>query len=312
VLILDDGSRDATVQRAREAGADHILSHPSNRGLAATFKDALEAAVARGADIIVNTDADNHYDQSRIPELIRPILERKADLVIGSRKINELAGMPLLNRILNPLASAITASLAGLPRVDVSTGFRAYTREAALRINVFSEHTYTHTTLISAADQHLAIVDVPIKARARSVSDHRRRADHCRIPGWHSRICRLRDWLGAQTARGVAIPCTKVSIRSRRVWPLAKRTADCAAVCRSDDRARSVVGYGQQLFHVSGEQMRVLIISLVKLNAPELVVGDEEDVRTVGKPHRTAYGRGKTRNELPHTAREVDGPYFKC
>lgn len=165
VLVLNDGSTDNTVKRAREAGADVIISHKRNKGLAKTFSDALEEAVRLGADIIVNTDGDNHYNQSKIPELIAPIIEGRADLVIGSRKVNELEGMPFLNKYLNMLASFITSRLAGLPSVDISTGFRAYTREAALRIAVYSNHTYTHTTLLSAHDQKLIIVEVPIKAR---------------------------------------------------------------------------------------------------------------------------------------------------
>lgn len=166
ILVMDDGSTDDTVRIARDAGANHVISHPQNKGLATTFKRALEEAVARGADIIVNTDADNHYDQSRIPDLIRPILDRKADMVIGGRMVDTLDHMPWRNKYGNRLGSYITSKLAGLPSVmDVSTGFRAYTRDAALRINVFSGHTYTHTTLISAADQRLTIVEVPIRAR---------------------------------------------------------------------------------------------------------------------------------------------------
>ncbi|MBI3120486.1 MAG: glycosyltransferase family 2 protein [Candidatus Kerfeldbacteria bacterium] len=165
VLVYDDGSSDGTSDVARASGADDVLRHPKNKGLAVTFRDLLNEALRRGADIIVNTDADNHYDQSKIPELIAPILEQQAELVIGSRKVEELSTMPFWNRILNRIGSFITTRMAKLPPVDVSTGFRAYSREAAMRIHVFSNHTYTHTTLISAADQRIAIVEVPIKAR---------------------------------------------------------------------------------------------------------------------------------------------------
>ncbi|MFC1662938.1 glycosyltransferase family 2 protein [Patescibacteria group bacterium] len=166
VLVIDDGSRDRTVEVARSAGADRVISHPANKGLAKTFKDGIEQALKMDADIIVNTDADNHYDQSRIPDLVNPIVRKKADVVIGSRKIKELEDMPLANKQGNRLGSYITSKLAGLSEVvDVSTGFRAYNREAALRINVYSDHTYTHSTLISAADQRLKIVEVPIRAR---------------------------------------------------------------------------------------------------------------------------------------------------
>lgn len=165
VLVLDDGSSDATVERAREAGAEHILRHKTNLGLAKTFRDALDEALKRGADVIVNTDGDNHYDQSKISDLLRPILENRADIVIGSRKIRELDHMPLVNKYGNIFGSFINRKLFGFPDVDLSTGFRAYTRDAAMRINVFSNHTYVHTTLLSALDARLVIVEAPIRAR---------------------------------------------------------------------------------------------------------------------------------------------------
>lgn len=165
VLVLDDGSRDKTAEVAKAAGADYIFTHKRNKGLAQTFKDALEYAVRLGADIIVNTDADNHYDQSRIPELIQPILQGKADITIGSRKVEELEHMPFLNKHLNRVGSFVMTKWAGIPKLDVSTGFRGYTKEAAMRLGVYSTHTYSHTTLLSAQDLKLITVEVPIKAR---------------------------------------------------------------------------------------------------------------------------------------------------
>ncbi|HLD21802.1 MAG TPA: glycosyltransferase family 2 protein [Patescibacteria group bacterium] len=165
VLVYDDGSTDGTADVARQAGAEYVISHVKNKGLAITFKDALWEALKREADIIVNTDADNHYDQTRIPDLIAPILQEKADITIGSRKVAELDRMPFWNRHLNRLGSYILTKWMGMPRYDVSTGFRAYTRDAALQIGVYSLHTYVHTTLLSAHDLHLNIIEVPIKAR---------------------------------------------------------------------------------------------------------------------------------------------------
>ncbi len=164
VLVLDDGSRDETVERALEAGADYVISNRLNRGLAAAFKTALQEAVARGADIIVNTDADNHYDQTRIPELIAPLLSHDADIAVGSRMIDSLPMKPA-NKYGNKAANFIMQRLLRLPDIDVSTGFRAYTRNAAMRLNVLSDHTYTHETLINALDQRLSIVNVPVEAR---------------------------------------------------------------------------------------------------------------------------------------------------
>jgi len=165
VLVLNDGSSDQTVSVAKEAGADYVVSNNENKGLAYTFRRALEEALGRGADIIVNTDADNHYNQSRIPELVKPILENKADLVIGSRQVKNLKKMPLANRYGNLLGSWLVCKLSKLPKLDVSSGFRAYSREAAQKINVLSSYTYTHETLIQAQDQKLKILEIPIPAR---------------------------------------------------------------------------------------------------------------------------------------------------
>jgi glycosyltransferase involved in cell wall biosynthesis len=164
VLVLDDGSRDDTVREALRAGADYVVSNRINRGLAATFKTALQEAIVRGADIIVNTDADNHYDQTRIAELVQPLLRREADITIGSRLIDQLR-MKKANKYGNKVANFLMQRALAIPDVDVSTGFRGYTREAAMKLNVLSDHTYTHETLINALDQRLRIVNVPIAAR---------------------------------------------------------------------------------------------------------------------------------------------------
>jgi glycosyltransferase involved in cell wall biosynthesis len=165
VLVLDDGSTDSTVTTAWAAGADYVISHKWRLGLARTFRDAIDAALSRGADVIVNTDADNHYDQSRIPELIAPIVVGQADIVVGSRGVRQVK-MKASHRWGNVIGSAMVRGLAGLPRdIDVSSGFRAYDREAAMRMNVIAGYTYTHETLIAAMEQGMTIVDVAIPAR---------------------------------------------------------------------------------------------------------------------------------------------------
>ncbi|MBU1167383.1 glycosyltransferase family 2 protein [Patescibacteria group bacterium] len=166
VLILDDGSTDKTVQVAKEAGADFILSNPQKMGLARTFKRALEEALNREADIIVNTDGDNHYDQSKIPELIKPILDKKAEIVIGNRNIWELKKMPLVKKLGNSMGSWFVRTIARIPlKVDASSGYRAYSKNAALRLNILSDHTYAHETLIQAHDHGLALECIDIPAR---------------------------------------------------------------------------------------------------------------------------------------------------
>lgn len=166
ILLADDGSQDKTVERAQEAGADFIISHP-NRGLALNFKMALEEALKLGADIIVNIDADGQYDSEEIPKLIKPILERRAEIVLGDRQIRKLSWMSFGNKYGNILGSWFLRKLTGLNIIDASTGFRAFTREAALRLSVMTRHTYTHETLIQAADQDLPMAQVPVEFRRR-------------------------------------------------------------------------------------------------------------------------------------------------
>jgi glycosyltransferase involved in cell wall biosynthesis len=163
--VLDDGSTDGTVTTAWAAGADYVISHNRRLGLARTFRDAVDAALAKGADVIVNTDADNHYDQSRIPDLIAPIVAGRADIVVGSRGVKQVR-MRASHKYGNMVGSTMVRKLVGLPDdIDVSSGFRAYDREAAMRMNVIAGYTYTHETLIAAMEQGMTIVDVPIPAR---------------------------------------------------------------------------------------------------------------------------------------------------
>jgi glycosyltransferase involved in cell wall biosynthesis len=164
VLVLDDGSHDGTVDVALAAGADYVISNGLNRGLAYTFQRAINEALARGADVIVNTDADNHYDQTRIPDLIAPILNHQADIVVGSRVLERLK-MRWANKQGNRVANFVMQRMLGIPGVDVSSGYRAYSREAALSLNVLSGHTYTHETLFNALDHRLRIVSLPLEAR---------------------------------------------------------------------------------------------------------------------------------------------------
>jgi len=166
VLVYDDGSTDRTSEEARAAGADYVLRHTRNRGLAVTFRDALDAALHLGADVIVNTDADDHYDQSRIPDLVEPIVEGQADIVVGSRALGELRDMPFSRKWGNRLANWVFQFLYRLPKgTDISSGFRGYSREAALRLTITSKYTYAHESLIVAKDHNLLIVSTTIPAK---------------------------------------------------------------------------------------------------------------------------------------------------
>jgi glycosyltransferase involved in cell wall biosynthesis len=162
-LIVNDGSTDDTAAVARANGVDHIVSFSKNQGLARVFMAGLDACLKRGADVIVNTDADNQYNARDIPLLVRPILDRKADLVIGARPISEIQHFRFMKKQLQRLGSWVVrlASKTNIP--DAPSGFRAMSREAALRLNVFNDYTYTLETIIQAGQKNMAIISVPVR-----------------------------------------------------------------------------------------------------------------------------------------------------
>lgn len=166
ILIVDDGSTDLTVPLALRLGADHIVRHTNNKGLARTFRSGVEAALALGADIIVNTDGDNQYAGRDIPKLIQPILDGEADIVIGDRQTDAIAHFSPLKKALQRLGSRMVrlASRTGVP--DTVSGFRAMSREAALQINIVSPFSYTIEMLIQAGRKGLAVTSVPIATNA--------------------------------------------------------------------------------------------------------------------------------------------------
>ncbi len=168
VLVINDGSTDGTEAIARKAGTV-VLSHKQNQGLAKTFKDGLDyALLLLRADIIVNTDADFQYNQKQIPLLVQPILDGKADVVLGSRFLGNIEFMPFQNKIGNRLASWAVSLVAGIPMSDGQTGFRAFSKEAALRLTVLSQYTYTQETILQAANARLRILEIPVDFRKRS------------------------------------------------------------------------------------------------------------------------------------------------
>ena len=162
VLIVNDGSSDRTVDVARQAGVDHIVTHRANFGLAQAFATGLDASLKLGADLIVNTDADNQYQGADIAALIGPLLAGEADLVIGDRQTDSIEEFSWFKRRLQRWGSALVRKLSGTEVRDAVSGFRAYTREAALQINVVSEFSYTVETVIQTGNKALAVVSVPI------------------------------------------------------------------------------------------------------------------------------------------------------
>lgn len=167
VIVIDDGSRDNTVGEAKAAGADLIHRFKANRGLAQAFKKGIDLALEMGAEVIVNIDADGQYDPEEIPKLYTPIIEGKADVVLGSRFMGWIEWMPRSKRIGNKIASKVTSFLTGTSLTDSQTGFRAFSREAALSFNVLSKYTYVQETIIQAALKGMTIMEVPIKFKKR-------------------------------------------------------------------------------------------------------------------------------------------------
>ena len=162
-LVIDDGSTDHTVEVARNLGAEHIVRHSGNKGLGMAFQTGLTACLQLGADIIVNTDGDNQYPGSQIPDLIAPILAGEADFVIGDRQTNSIEHFSWVKKLLQRLGSATVRYVSGTSVPDAASGFRALSREAALRINVFTGYTYTVETIIQAGKKNLTVRHIPMK-----------------------------------------------------------------------------------------------------------------------------------------------------
>ena len=166
ILIIDDGSSDRTVAVARELGVNHVVQHTNNKGLARTFRTGLDACLALGADIIVNTDGDNQYDARDIAKLIQPIIEGTADIVVGDRQTQDIDHFSPLKRRLQVLGSRAVRALSGTNVPDTVSGFRAISKRAALQLNIISPFSYTIEMLIQAGRKNLAVASVPISTNA--------------------------------------------------------------------------------------------------------------------------------------------------
>jgi glycosyltransferase involved in cell wall biosynthesis len=167
-LVIDDGSSDRTVEVARELGVDHVVSHGRNRGLAAAFMTGIDACLRAGADVIVNTDADNQYQGSSIPDLIAPVLAGSAEMVVGERPIASIDDFSPMKKALQRLGSSVVRRFSGTGVRDAASGFRAYTRDAAMQVQVFGKYTYTMETIVQAGWNGLAIESVPIRVNPKT------------------------------------------------------------------------------------------------------------------------------------------------
>jgi len=179
-LVVDDGSTDGTADVARQHGVNHVVRLPANRGLARAFSTGLDACLRLGADIIVNTDADNQYRGEDIPALVQPILERRAEMVVGDRQVMRIAEFSWTKRWLQRLGSWVVRRASDTDIPDTTSGFRAISREAALRLFVHDEYTYTLETLIQAGQERLPLAHVPITTNPKTRPSRLMRS----IPGY--------------------------------------------------------------------------------------------------------------------------------
>jgi glycosyltransferase involved in cell wall biosynthesis len=162
ILVIDDGSSDRTVEIARGLGVTHIVRHASNMGLARSFRDGLDYALLHGADIVVNTDGDNQYPQEMIGELVQPILRGEAEIVVADRQTAKIAHFSPFKKLMQRFGSWVVNKAAGTTLPDAASGFRAYSREAAIRLNVVTKFSYCMETIIQAGNKRLAITSIPI------------------------------------------------------------------------------------------------------------------------------------------------------
>ena len=167
-LVIDDGSTDRTVEVARAHGVDHIVKLTNNKGLASAFQAGLDASLKLGADVVVNTDADNQYSADAIPALVAPVVAGEADMVVGDRDVMSIEHFSLVKKRLQKLGSWVLRRASGTTVPDATSGFRAYNREAALRLTVVSKFTYTLESLIQAGKSLVAVTHAPVKTNAKT------------------------------------------------------------------------------------------------------------------------------------------------
>jgi glycosyltransferase involved in cell wall biosynthesis len=161
-LVIDDGSSDRTVEVARSHGVDHVVKLTQNRGLASAFQAGIDACLKLGADVIVNTDADNQYSAADIPKLVEPIVAGHADMVVGNREVTRIEHFSRSKKVLQRIGSSVIGKLSGTGVPDATSGFRAYNREAAIQLIVVSQFTYTLESLIAAGKMQIAVDHVPV------------------------------------------------------------------------------------------------------------------------------------------------------
>ncbi|HET9174530.1 MAG TPA: glycosyltransferase family 2 protein [Candidatus Saccharimonadales bacterium] len=178
LLVIDDGSKDRTVEIANQCGVHHIIRHARNQGLGRSFHDGAQLALHLGVDILVNTDGDNQYPQDRIPDLIQPIIDGNADMVIADRQTATIQHFSYGKKLLQKWGSHVVNNAAGTNVPDAASGFRAYSREALIQLNTITRFSYTMETIIQAGNKRLAITSVPVKTNAKTRESRLFRSTH--------------------------------------------------------------------------------------------------------------------------------------
>lgn len=168
ILVIDDGSTDRTVEVARAHGVRHVVQHSRNQGLARSFRDGVDYALAHGADVVVNTDGDNQYPQDRIPDLVAPVVEGRADIVIADRQTATIAHFSPFKKLMQRVGSGVVNFAADTQLPDAASGFRAYSRAALIRLNVVTEFSYCMETIIQAGHKRLRIASIPVTTNAKT------------------------------------------------------------------------------------------------------------------------------------------------
>lgn len=168
ILIIDDGSSDRTIEIAKEHGVKHFVRHKKNMGLARSFRDGVDYALGIGADIVVNTDGDNQYPQDRIGDLVQPILEGKVEIVIGDRQTSKIAHFSGFKKLMQRFGSSVVNRAAGTNLPDAASGFRAYSKESLMRINIVTQFSYCMETIIQAGNKRIPIASIKIKTNPKT------------------------------------------------------------------------------------------------------------------------------------------------
>ena len=226
LLVIDDGSSDRTSEVARQLGAQRVVRFASHRGLARAFAIGLSEALAMGADVVVNTDADNQYRGADVLQLVQPILERRADMVIGARPIEDIPHFSPVKKTLQRLGSAVVRTLSRVDVPDATSGFRAYSRDAVLRLTVITNFTYTLETIIQAGQKSIAVTSVPVHTNGKLRESRLFRGVWSYVG--HSLVTILRVWVLYQPLRFFLVlgaPCFAGALvaLARYAW-LALRT----------------------------------------------------------------------------------------